>query len=376
MVQGELFMSRLKIMSAVGARPNFIKLAPFVRQILKSNDGIAHFLVHTGQHYDMNMSRDFFTSLGIPEPDINLEVGPANHAVQIAEIMLRFEKICLCQNPDWVVVFGDVNSALACALTAKKLGLKVAHVEAGLRSFDMTMPEEINRRVIDSISDLLFTHSQEADENLLREGIAKEKIKLVGNIMIDTLVAELGKAMQSDLLCQRFDLKQKSFVYVTLHRPLNVDDHARLAAIFGQLQDVSKKLPVIFPLHPRTRENVKRFGLEKNSFSVSGLFLTEPLTYHESLNCIKNASFIITDSGGLQEESTYLGTPCLTLRPNTERPITLRLGTNKLTSLQDLRADIDDLLDNPQRERFSRQLPLWDGLTSKRIVDIFLNLSA
>ncbi len=362
-------MKRLKIISAVGARPNFIKLAPFIRQLAVYPDQFRHYLVHTGQHYDVEMSRDFFTGLGLPDPDVNLEVGSGTRDYQISAIEDKFTAVCRSEDPDWVVVFGDVNSTLACSTAAKKLGIKIAHVEAGLRSFDETMPEELNRRMTDAISDLLFTHSREAEENLRREGVGEERICPVGNIMIDTLVAELPKVRQPEALAGSAD--SYPFIYATLHRPSNVDDPCRFRQIIQELQTVSARCPVLFAVHPRTARNIASFGLKPGT--GSRILMTGPLSYHESLYCVKHASVVITDSGGLQEESAYLGTPCLTVRPNTERPVTIRTGVNRLTSPETLAADAGIRLDAGRRPDFS--VPEnWDGRAAERIVGRLLGI--
>lgn len=370
-------MKNIKVILVAGARPNFMKIAPLIRAIkmnnkdqIMDNELINYKLVHTGQHYDIKMSEVFFRELNLPSPDINLEVGSNSHAVQTATVMTRFEGICLEENPDWVVVVGDVNSTMACTLVAAKLGIKVGHVEAGLRSFDRTMPEEINRIVTDALSDLLFTPSDDADGNLIREGISKDKIKHVGNIMIDTLVLNLHKARKCKTY-DEFNLRKKHYVFVTLHRPQNVDNIERLSIIFDCLFRLSKKLPIIFPVHPRTRKQLIDSGLWNKSKDISGLILIDPMGYHDSICLVDNSRFVLTDSGGLQEETTFLNIPCLTLRPNTERPITITLGTNKLTSLETLEQDFDNLLNgnNPK----GMKPKLWDGKTAERIVEVLRN---
>jgi UDP-N-acetylglucosamine 2-epimerase (non-hydrolysing) len=368
-------MRTLKMMIIAGARPNFMKIAPLMKAISDHNShngncasAINARLLHTGQHYDEKMSKIFFAELGIPSPDINLGVGSGPHAVQTANVMTGFETVCEREGPDWIVVVGDVNSTMACTLVGAKMGIKVAHVEAGLRSFDRTMPEEINRIVTDALADLLLTPSQDGNENLKREGVADSKIKLVGNIMIDALVANLAKSRASTLP-QQIGLLPNEFVYVTLHRPSNVDDERNLTAIMAELKRVTRDLPVVFPMHPRTRKMCAQYGigLETNH----GLKILDPIGYHDSLCLTESARLVLTDSGGLQEESTYFRTPCLTLRPNTERPVTVTIGSNKLTRPETLPQDIDGILS--REPRFGEIPPLWDGRTAERIVSALLS---
>ena len=316
------------------------------------------------------MSDAFFRDLNIPAPDVNLEVGSGSHAVQTAEILVRFEKICLQEKPDWVIVVGDVNSTMACTLVAAKLSIKVAHIEAGLRSFDRSMPEEINRLVTDSLADLLFTPSEDADQNLLREGVSEDKIKRVGNIMIDTLMIHLEKARALETYKQ-YGLEENKYVFVTLHRPSNVDNKESLGCIMQNLIELSQRLPVIFPMHPRTEKNLIQYGIMTALNQYPNLKLCKPVGYFESIGLADKARFVLTDSGGLQEETTYLKVPCLTLRPNTERPITITVGTNKLTSLQTLQDDINQILEG---NRQTGSIPeLWDGLTSERILKVLIS---
>lgn len=362
----------IKVLLVVGARPNFMKIGPLLSAISKHNSTeesgdtkIDPLLVHTGQHYDTLMSDAFFQDLNIKAPDVNLEVGSGSHAVQTAEIMIRFETVCLREKPDWVIVVGDVNSTMACTLVATKLEIKVAHIEAGLRSFDRSMPEEINRLVTDVLADLLFTPSEDADQNLLREGIPAERIKRVGNIMIDTLTIALEKA-RALAPFKQYGFEEKTYVFVTLHRPSNVDDRDSLERIMQGLATLSQRLPVIFPLHPRTEKNLMQYGLLPESNQYPNLKLCEPVGYFESIGLADKASFVLTDSGGLQEETTFLKVPCLTLRSNTERPITITVGTNKLTTLGTLQDDIDRILEG--RHANSKIPELWDGHTSERII--------
>lgn len=367
----------IKVIIIAGARPNFMKVAPIIKSIRTrledpSRNGarVTYRLVHTGQHYDEKMSDIFFTELGIPAPDINLEVGSGSHAVQTANVMTKFEPVCLEEKPDWVLVVGDVNSTMACTLVCSKLGIKVAHVEAGLRSYDRNMPEEVNRIVTDSLADLLLTPSSDGNENLKKEGIAESKIKLVGNVMIDALVANLEKARASKLP-EKLGIKKKGFVYVTLHRPSNVDHQASLTTIMGELKRIAGEWPVVFPMHPRTRKMCGQFGISLED--EKGLRILDPIGYHDSLCLTESARFILTDSGGLQEESTYFKTPCLTLRPNTERPVTITQGSNKLTTVNHLAADIDAVL--KQNGLVSQIPPLWDGRAAERIVDELVKYS-
>jgi len=335
-----------------------MKAAPVIEACAQK--GFKQFLVHTGQHYDAQMSEVFFEQLGLPKPDINLEVGSNSHAAQTAEIMTRFEKVALERKPDMVLVYGDVNSTVAAALVCAKLLIPVAHVEAGLRSFDRTMPEEVNRIVTDRISDLLFTPSSDADENLKKEGISASKIHLVGNVMIDTLVKLLPLADKKDL---DFKVPQK-YALVTLHRPSNVDDEKIFSQIIKTLAAVSQKIPVIFPVHPRTRQR-----MEKLLSNNPALQIVEPLGYLEFLKLQKGATVVVTDSGGIQEETTFLNVPCLTLRENTERPVTVDMGTNQLIGFayERLQREVDNILAGKVKK--GRIPPLWDGKAAQRIVN-------
>jgi len=360
----------MKIINVVGARPNFMKIAPLIRAMNDRKDRIEHLLVHTGQHYDKSMSDDFFVQLGIPDPDINLEVGSASHAVQTASIMVAFEKVLLEHKPDLIVVVGDVNSTIACALVAVKLGVKVAHVEAGLRSFDRTMPEEINRILTDAISDLLFTTEESGNENLKREGIPEEKIHFVGNVMIDTLVHCL-QTMPDGLPYP--DLRENEYAVITLHRPSNVDHPDILRNILNAFKEISRNLKLLIPLHPRTRKNIEEFGLGEELMDIAqNANVIGPIGYMEMLRLVKNSRMVITDSGGIQEETTYLGVPCITMRENTERPSTITLGTNILVG-----SDTRKLLQVVERVMLDSHKkglvpPLWDGKASVRIIDNIL----
>lgn len=370
-------MNSMKIIVIAGARPNFMKVMPFMKEIVNYNSrrapedlAIEDLLIHTGQHYDENMSDVFFRELGIRPPDINLAAGSGSHAVQTAHILTSFEPVCERERPDWVVVVGDVNSTMACTLVCAKMGIRVAHIEAGLRSFDRTMPEEINRIVTDALADLLLTPSEDADGHLLREGVPAKKIKFVGNIMIDSLLDNLPKARSSGTL-DRLDLEPGRFVYVTLHRPANVDDRDNLATLMAGMETLARHLPVVFPVHPRTRKMLTEFRLMPRS--DNRLLLLEPLGYHASLCLTENARAVLTDSGGLQEEATFFRTPCLTLRPNTERPTTLTMGSNRLTRLERLMADVDDVLAGPERK--GQVPPLWDGHAAERALKELLAAS-
>lgn len=358
----------LKIINVVGARPNFMKIAPVIEEMRKRPDKLEPMLVHTGQHYDEAMSDSFFADLQIPRPDINLEIGSASHAEQTARIMIAFEQVIKEHQPDWLVVVGDVNSTMAATLVAAKMLVKVAHIEAGLRSFDRTMPEEINRLVTDALADLLLTPSPDGNENLLREGIAPEKIRFVGNVMIDTLYRQLDRAKSSQIL-ERFHLQTKNYCAMTLHRPSNVDDKQTLTGILDALNTVQERLPIIFPIHPRTRARLEEFGLTSMVEKQPNLILTEPLGYLDFLQLYSNSRLVLTDSGGIQEETTALGIPCLTLRQNTERPITVTEGTNRIVGNdpQAIKREALNALDNPPMA--TRVPDLWDGQTARRIVD-------
>jgi UDP-N-acetylglucosamine 2-epimerase (non-hydrolysing) len=353
----------MHILHVVGARPNFMKAAP-VLHALRTRPGMQQTLVHTGQHYDKNLSDVFFSQLEIPAPDVNLGVGSSTHARQTADIMTGFEPVLLDRKPDLVLVYGDVNSTVAAALVCAKLLVPVAHVEAGLRSFDRTMPEEVNRIVTDRLSDVLFTPSADGDENLLREGVSPKKIHRVGNVMIDSLVRLLPAAAR----CPANGLPDR-FALVTLHRPSNVDDAETLKSILESLLTVSEQLEVVFPVHPRTRPRIAELGI-----GIDKLHLLEPVPYIEFLALQKHAIAVITDSGGIQEETTYLQVPCLTLRNNTERPITVTMGTNILVG-QDSRklaSELSAILEG--RAKRGRIPPLWDGHAAERIADVLEQL--
>ncbi len=358
----------ITILNVCGARPNFMKIAPLMRAY-RAHPNIRPVLVHTGQHYDKNMSDLFFTQLRIPEPDVNLEVGSGSHAVQTAQIMQRFEPIVLEHRPQWVLVVGDVNSTIACGLVAVKLGVKLAHVEAGLRSFDREMPEEVNRVLTDAISDLLFVSEPSGIENLRREGVSDGRVHFVGNVMIDTLRASRDQAERSPVL-EQLGLRKGEYNVVTLHRPSNVDDPVTLGRIATAFEEIQKDLPIVFPMHPRTVANLEKLGLAGRFRAMPGLRIVEPLGYLDFMKLTANAAVVLTDSGGIQEETTILGVYCLTIRENTERPVTITQGTNQLVGT------------DPERiiaaYRRCRTTPLhgapvpdkWDGKAAERIAAI------
>jgi UDP-N-acetylglucosamine 2-epimerase (non-hydrolysing) len=362
----------LKVINVVGARPNFMKVAPIVAAMKKRQHEFLPRVLHTGQHYDASMSDAFFTDLDLPQPDIHLGVGSGSHAVQTAAIMERFEPVVLKERPDWVLVVGDVNSTIACALVCVKLGIRVAHVEAGLRSRDRTMPEEINRLLTDQIADLLFTPSADADQNLLAEGIPHERISLVGNIMIDSLFTNLDRARGSSIK-SKMKLAERQYAVLTLHRPSNVDNRQTFERILLALEAIADRLPIVFPVHPRTRKTITQFGLDDRIASSPNIRLIEPLGYLDFLNLYSTARLVLTDSGGIQEETTVLGIPCLTLRENTERPITVEMGTNVVvgTNTDKIVSEASAIL-NGGGAKEPRQPPLWDGHTADRILDVLL----
>jgi UDP-N-acetylglucosamine 2-epimerase (non-hydrolysing) len=374
-------VANLRIASMVGARPNFMKIAPIVHEIQRA-PGIEHRLVHSGQHYDQQMSESFFEELHIPKPDVNLEVGSGSHAWQTAEVMKRFEAVVLEWKPDVMIVVGDVNSTLAAALVASKLGVAVAHVEAGLRSFDMSMPEEINRKLTDAISDLLFVTEQSGIQNLRKEGVDQEKIFFVGNVMIDCLVEHRKIAGKSEILrrlgLQKDGAKASAYGLLTLHRPSNVDDPGVLRDILSTIATLAEKMPVFFPVHPRSLERIRQFGLgsylaeEKSGGAERGIVPLPPLGYLDFLHLMDHACLLLTDSGGIQEESTILGVPCLTLRENTERPVTVEQGTNQIVG-----RDPKKILAAAARvlgteRRLVKAPELWDGHAAERIVKVLL----
>jgi UDP-N-acetylglucosamine 2-epimerase (non-hydrolysing) len=358
----------LKIINVVGARPNFMKIAPLMEAYAQAG-GFSPMLVHTGQHYDEKMSDLFFRELGIPEPDVNLGVGSGSHAKQTAQIMTAFEPVVIEHKPDAVLVVGDVNSTIACGLVAVKLGVPLIHVEAGLRSFDRTMPEEINRVLTDAISDLLFCTEQSGVDNLRREGVAGEKIHLVGNLMIDTLVKNRDKADSSRIL-DELKLTRNAYAVLTLHRPSNVDDPKVFAGLLDAFEAIQRELPIIFPIHPRTKRNLLESSLGARLERMRQFRLVEPVGYLDFLKLVASARLVLTDSGGVQEETTILKVACLTLRENTERPITAEMGSNRIVGTDPARilaAYRDAPTDGSGRARVP---PLWDGSAAKRIVDV------
>jgi UDP-N-acetylglucosamine 2-epimerase (non-hydrolysing) len=353
-----------KIISVVGARPNFMKVAPIHRAFREYEKDIRHLICHTGQHYDEKMSKIFFEELELPKPDFYLGVGGGSHAVQTAAIMVEFEKILVAESPDLVIVVGDVNSTIACTLVAKKMNIKVAHVESGLRSFDRGMPEEINRILTDAISDYLFISENSGVDNLLKEGVSPDKIFLVGNVMIDSLVNNSKKIASSTIL-NILDLKDGDYILTTLHRPSNVDEKDSLSRIIQVLNKYAKKYKIVFPVHPRTRSKMETFGL---SGDISpNILLCDPIGYTDFLSLMKHAALILTDSGGIQEETTFLGVQCVTLRNNTERPVTIQMGTNHLigTDIGKVDQALQAILGGQIKK--GAIPPLWDGQAASRI---------
>ena len=363
----------LKVINVAGARPNFMKVAPIVAAMERRQAEFQPLLIHTGQHYDETMSEAFFRDLKMPEPEVYLGVGSASHAAQTAAIMRAFEPVVIKQKPDWVLVVGDVNSTLACALVCAKLGIKVAHVEAGLRSRDRTMPEEINRLLTDQIADLLLTPSQDADANLRAEGIPEERIRFVGNVMIDSLLEYLPIANKSRIR-QDLGFEGKDYAILTLHRPSNVDQLQVFAGILDALEEIGRRLPIVFPVHPRTLKMIAESGLTERIRNTAGLRLTDPEGYLDFLQLLSGARLVLTDSGGIQEETTVLGIPCVTLRENTERPITVEMGTNTIagTNPANITKAAFRALDKTPRTAAPRVPPLWDGHTADRILDALL----
>ena len=354
----------MKILHIVGARPNFMKMAPIIAA-LKKRVGVQQILVHTGQHYDAKMSDVFFQDLGMPDPDVHLGVGSGSHAQQTAKVMVEIEPVLLREKPDVVMVAGDVNSTIAVALVAAKLGLAIGHVESGLRSRDWTMPEEVNRVLTDRLSDLLFTPSRDGDENLAKEGIDPARVHFVGNVMIDSLRAALPRARLSQIH-QRLELQKGDYALATLHRPANVDEPGALQRLLSALSEVAQSLPVVFPIHPRTRARLPE------GFAGKGIKLIDPLGYLDFLALTAEARLVLTDSGGIQEETTALGVPCLTMRENTERPVTVEVGTNQLVGTDPARVIPAAREVLAGRARKGRIPDLWDGHAAERIADVLL----
>jgi UDP-N-acetylglucosamine 2-epimerase (non-hydrolysing) len=360
----------LKVINVVGARPNFMKVAPVVEAMRRRAQEFSPLVLHTGQHYDERMSELFFRDLGLPQPDVYLGVGSGSHAQQTASVMQLFEPVVVEEKPDWVLVVGDVNSTLACALVCAKLLVPVAHVEAGLRSRDRSMPEEVNRVLTDQIADLLLTPSGDADRNLLAEGIPAGRIRLVGNVMIDSLLKNLALAERSRVR-EEVGVADEPYAVVTLHRPSNVDEPETLRRILRALSRVSRRLPIVFPVHPRTRRRLEEFGLKRDEELRGDFRLIEPLGYLDFLRLYSGARLVLTDSGGIQEETTALGIPCLTLRENTERPVTVELGTNRVVGSNPARIlnEAEAALARPRATNETPRVPLWDGKTADRILD-------
>ena len=352
-----------------GARPNFMKIAPLFHAFSSEEWAITK-IIHTGQHYDENMSNSFFDDFKLPMPDYNLGIGSGTHAEQTAKVMIEYEKLCELERPDWIIVVGDVNSTLACSLVAAKLLISVAHLEAGLRSYDRNMPEEINRLVTDQLCDLLWTPSFDGNENLLKEGISADKMDLVGNIMLDSFELLRDKIVD-DSTTKQLGLEGVKYGVLTLHRPSNVDISLKLEKIVNEIIRISKLVTIVFPIHPRTEKRLKKFNLYDSLKLNNSVILCEPLSYIKFMNLVISSSLVITDSGGIQEETTYLNIPCFTLRKNTERPVTITLGTNRLIEPEDIKSSIEKVLNNVV---FEHKCPeLWDGNTAGRVVNSLKN---
>ena len=360
----------MKILSIVGTRPNFMKIAALVDEIKKAKN-VEHVLIHTGQHYDKEMSKLFFDDLQLPKPDINLGVGSGSYGEQIGNIIIGLEKVVKEQNPDLVIVVGDVNSTFAGALVAKQLGIQVAHIEAGLRSFDLSMPEEINRMLTDRISDMLFTTEDSGNKNLISEGVDKKNIFFVGNVMIDTLLKHKKESEKSDIL-KKLSIKKENYAVLTLHRPANVDSKKNFENIILILEELQKKIKIVFPMHPRTKKNINALELNKKISGMKNLVITEPLGYLDFLHLMAESKLVLTDSGGIQEETTVLGVPCITLRGSTERPVTVEQGTNIIVS-----TDKNKIIKAANKvlkgAKFKSKIPqLWDGKAAQRIIKVIL----
>jgi len=359
--------TKKRIFLVAGARPNFMKIAPLY-EVMKNSARLQPVIVHTGQHYDKNMSQVFFRELGLPKPHIYLGVGSGSHAVQTAKIMVEFEKVCLKKKPAMVLVVGDVNSTLACSVVSSKLLIPIAHIEAGLRSFDRAMPEEINRIVTDSLSDYLFTTCRDANRNLEKEGVKRNKIFFAGNVMIDSLGRFIKEAEKRKTF-RKFSLKDGEYALLTLHRPSNVDDKATLEKILKTMAKISMKTKIIFPAHPRTKKQIEKYKLKKY-LRVGNIEVIEPVGYLDALNLMKHSRFVLTDSGGMQEETTVLGVPCITMRENTERPITVTQGTSTLVGNNPAKITraVNQILNGKYKK--GRVPELWDGKSARRIAKI------
>lgn len=361
----------MKILSVVGTRPNFIKIAALADEFKRHN--ISNILVHTGQHYDGEMSKLFFDDLRLPKPDINLGIGSGEYSEQVNKMIAKLDEVVAKENPDLVVVVGDVNSTLAGALAAKQRRIKVAHVESGLRSFDLEMPEEINRMLTDAMSDFLFTTEESGNRNLLNEGIKKNRIFLVGNVMIDTLLKHKDKSNRSRIL-KKLNIEKNKYCTLTLHRPSNVDNKEDFENILDMLDKIQQKIKIVFPAHPRTNKNIQKFNLSQKVKSMKNLILTEPLGYLDFLCLMSNSKLVLTDSGGIQEETTVLGVPCITLRKNTERPVTTEQGTNLLVSTNKGKAVEKAIQIINNKTKINKQIPkFWDGKAAERIVKVLTN---
>lgn len=357
-------MTESLIHLVAAARPNFMKVAPLYHA-LKREDWCRPVLIHTGQHYDTDMSDAFFRDLRLPSPDVHLAVGSGSHAEQTGGVMAAYEKVCVGDKPAWVIVVGDVNSTMACTIAAKKIGIRVAHLEAGLRSNDRRMPEELNRVVTDALSDLLWTPSEDADENLRSEGVPSERIVYVGNIMIDSYEL-LRDRIETENAPAALGVAPGRYAVVTLHRPSNVDSHETLGAVIDRLIAISERIALVFPVHPRTRQRLSDFGLLQRLEDMPSIRLAPPLPYVRFMSLVRGARLVITDSGGIQEETTYLSIPCLTLRETTERPITVSQGTNRLVSLKDVQAKVDEIISSGPKD--THRPKYWDGRTAERVV--------
>lgn len=360
----------MKIHLIAAARPNFMKIAPLYHELINTTN-YEVFIIHTGQHFDKNMSDQFFEDLKLPKPHIHLGVGGGSHAVNVGNTMIAYEKVCIEEKPDLIIVVGDVNATMACSITAKKLGIKVAHLEAGIRSFDMSMPEEINRKVTDSIVDYYWTPSIDGNENLIKEGIDSSKIKLVGNIMIDSFEMLKDEIKEMNTFVN-LNLERNKYCVATFHRPSNVDEKEQLIALINNLKEISKKIKVVFPIHPRTNANLIKFDLINELKTINNIIILEPLGYKDFMNIVLNSKFVLTDSGGVQEETTYLKIPCITLRENTERPITVTEGSNTLSNISNLIQLTNAIFENNYKH--SNVPILWDGKTSSRVVKEIHNL--